>query len=274
MAVKWVDRVPTYPNRMKITPETGSAYYATVERADSPTVVGTPVNAQNLNAMQEAAGLTAHKVVYVSTAGSNSVGDGSAANPYATINKAISTIPANLNGYTARIYIAAGTYTENVTIQNIGNGIIALTGITGDVVTIAGTVTVTNVQYMEIFNISFNIADSFFSVVGSRISIHAQFSASGGQYGVYANHGSSLMFLNTVTINNAGATASSIAVTATNCSNIYVESLLGDNTVAFAATRGATCSYGTDGSTSSAAKFFTERGGRIYSGAQTSAPNY
>ena len=57
MAITWVDRVPTYPNRMKITPENGGdAYYATVERADEPTVIGTPVNAANLNAMQEGGG--------------------------------------------------------------------------------------------------------------------------------------------------------------------------------------------------------------------------
>lgn len=39
------DRIPSRPNRIKITPENGSApYYATWERADEPIDDGTPVN--------------------------------------------------------------------------------------------------------------------------------------------------------------------------------------------------------------------------------------
>lgn len=39
------DRTPTFPNRVKITPEDGSpAYYATVTRADEPTQAGDPLN--------------------------------------------------------------------------------------------------------------------------------------------------------------------------------------------------------------------------------------
>lgn len=274
MAIKWVDRVPTNPNRMKITPENGSSYFATVERADNPTVTGTPVNAQNLNAMQEAAGLSDNKTVYVSTVGSDSVGDGSEANPYATINKALSTIPKNLNGYAARVRVAAGTYSGSVSVKDFGNGSLYIYGNSGDAVTITGAFEVINVGVLEISNLSITLQNSMLSVVGSNVRVFSPFGASGSQYGVYANHGSYLMLLSTVTVNNAGASASSIAVTATNNSNVYVESLLGDNMVAFAATRGATCSYGTDGSTSSTAKFFTERGGRIYTGAQTDVPNY
>ena len=39
-----VDRIPNFPNRKKITPENGTAYYATVEYADDPVVAGTPIN--------------------------------------------------------------------------------------------------------------------------------------------------------------------------------------------------------------------------------------
>lgn len=53
MAINFVDRVPTYANRMKITPESGTAYYATVERADSPITNGTPLSAETFNTMQE-----------------------------------------------------------------------------------------------------------------------------------------------------------------------------------------------------------------------------
>lgn len=48
----FVDRKPTRPNRYKVTPENGGApYYVTLERADEPTVEGTPLNAASLNAL-------------------------------------------------------------------------------------------------------------------------------------------------------------------------------------------------------------------------------
>lgn len=43
------DRKANRPNRFKITPDSGNSYYVTLERADEPTVLGTPVNAENLN---------------------------------------------------------------------------------------------------------------------------------------------------------------------------------------------------------------------------------
>lgn len=52
MAIEFIDRVPTYANRVKITPENGTPYYATMERADSPVENGTPLNAETFNAMQ------------------------------------------------------------------------------------------------------------------------------------------------------------------------------------------------------------------------------
>lgn len=45
----FVDRKPTRPNRYKITRENGETYYVTLERADEPTEVGTPLNATTLN---------------------------------------------------------------------------------------------------------------------------------------------------------------------------------------------------------------------------------
>lgn len=42
------DRVSASPGRVLITPESGEAYYATIERADNPTVEGTPLNKASL----------------------------------------------------------------------------------------------------------------------------------------------------------------------------------------------------------------------------------
>ena len=49
MALEFKDRVPRKPGRVKITPENGAAFYATMERADDPSQEGTPLNAGYLN---------------------------------------------------------------------------------------------------------------------------------------------------------------------------------------------------------------------------------
>ena len=51
MALTFVDRESTYPNRYLVTPDSGSAYYALLERADEPVTAGTPLNAETFNAM-------------------------------------------------------------------------------------------------------------------------------------------------------------------------------------------------------------------------------
>lgn len=42
------DRVPTYPNRVKLTPVSGQSGVYDMERADSPTQEGTPLNRATL----------------------------------------------------------------------------------------------------------------------------------------------------------------------------------------------------------------------------------
>lgn len=270
MAVNWVDRVPTNPNRMKITPENGSPYYATVERADNPSVEGTPVNARNLNAMQEAVGLTANKTVYVSTSGSDSVGDGSEANPYATINKALSTIPKNLNGFWATVMIAGGTYAENVNAAHFGNGYLKFSGVVGDVVTV-NKFEVTNVKFAEVGEISLNINNGFFHAIASSVRVATPFTASGAVYGIYATNFSDVLFAGTATVSNT----TNYGVVSTSASKIYIATLEGTgNQMNVACTLGGVCVLGKDNSTTSGTQYFTDTGGRILAGSQTQIPNY
>lgn len=49
MAFNFVNRRANRPNRYKVTPDSGNEYYVTLERADEPTVLGTPLNAETLN---------------------------------------------------------------------------------------------------------------------------------------------------------------------------------------------------------------------------------
>ena len=49
--MEFVDRVSAYPGRYIMPAEDGSTSYVILERADDPTVVGTPLNAETFNAM-------------------------------------------------------------------------------------------------------------------------------------------------------------------------------------------------------------------------------
>lgn len=86
MSIVFTDRESTYPNRFLVTPESGDSYYLTLERADEPTVTGTPLNAETFNAliadltaMAEDAGIplpspaTAGQFVRVKTVDANGV---------------------------------------------------------------------------------------------------------------------------------------------------------------------------------------------------------
>lgn len=47
----FVDRESAYPNRYLMTDANGNASYVILEKADEPVVVGTALNAENLNAL-------------------------------------------------------------------------------------------------------------------------------------------------------------------------------------------------------------------------------
>lgn len=60
MANRFTDRVATQPNRYKLTDAEGNVSYVVLERADTPTAVGTPLNASNLNMLVDRDGDTMH----------------------------------------------------------------------------------------------------------------------------------------------------------------------------------------------------------------------
>lgn len=65
---------------------------------------------------------------YVAMTGSDTTGNGSATAPYATVTKALSVIPKQLEAKTATISIADGTYTEDVVISGFTNGYLVIQG--------------------------------------------------------------------------------------------------------------------------------------------------
>jgi len=71
--------------------------------------------------------LTSGITIYVSTSeGSDTTGDGSEMSPYASITKALSVVPKDLGGYKATVFVADGTYSENITISGFDNGHLVL----------------------------------------------------------------------------------------------------------------------------------------------------
>lgn len=71
--------------------------------------------------------LSNNVVLYVSTTGSDTNGTGTSDLPYATITKALSVIPKNLNGFDATVNIGAGTYTDSLVIKGFFGGSINIT---------------------------------------------------------------------------------------------------------------------------------------------------
>lgn len=118
MPFTFVDRVPSKPGRVKITPENGGTpYYAVVERADEPSVAGSPLSAANLNAAQEnlvystASGTSTWKSVYIGPNGKDT-NVGTQAAPMATIKAAIRKYAKWHKALD--IYLLDGEYTENI----------------------------------------------------------------------------------------------------------------------------------------------------------------
>lgn len=62
----FVDRESAYPNRYLMTAEDGSTSYVVLERADEPTKVGTPLNAETFNPIVIASGTESedHPICY------------------------------------------------------------------------------------------------------------------------------------------------------------------------------------------------------------------
>ena len=275
MAIKFVDRVPTRPGRIKITPEDGSdVWYGVMERADEPSVEGTPINAANLNAMQENQGMSGYMTVYVAPSGSDSLGTGLITAPYATITKAVSVIPKQLNGYTAMIYIESGVYPEKLTINGFSGGTLMLTGVVGASISVS-SLSIQHTEMLIFRNLNFNVIggdDVLYGVhaTGSCMVVDTgSFSASNASVsGIYAILGS------TVYLTNLSVSAVGNALTATNGAQIIVGTLTGTATESgMRVTGGGRITFGSSTLTAPT-MYVTASGGRILTGAQSNIPNY
>lgn len=198
-----VDRVSTYPGRVKITKADGTSEYVTWERADEPTVAGTPINKALFDSIAADIGLSADITVYVSKSGSDTLGNGSLSNPYLTITKAVNSLPKNLNGKMVILNIGAGTYSETVTVEHFVAGIVRVNGVVGAGVTITGLVVRNCSLLIDAISLTVGSGGIFVTENALLYSANSNITVSGAANGVIVRYGSVLEVTTTLTINNA-----------------------------------------------------------------------
>lgn len=263
-----VDRIPTYPGRVKLTPVSGQTNTYDLTRADLPIEAGTPINKALFDS--KAYGLTESVKVYVSKSGSDTNGDGSSAAPFLTIQKAVDSLPKILCSYHAEIDIGAGTYNERVLIDGFVGGRITL-GVAGRSVTIRGlsVMSSTGVR-VAISNITYASGHSgtrLYGSHGSNITIISSLvidNVGTVDYGIAMEHGSILNTINVpVTVNNCGRAA----VMSTYGSTVVLSNIQGSGNTNFglAATLGGIIAYQAKSITASSGDY-QQHGGRIFAG--------
>ena len=242
------DRISTYPGRVTLTPVNGEANTYDMKRADMPIVEGTPVNKKLFNSKADA--MTEDAVVYVSPSGNDMAGDGTVDTPYATIQKALDSIPKNLNGYTVTIDIESGTYAERVSVSGFVGGKLKV-GMQNRNVVIRGIVisgcsfvetNISNITKATGFNGSFYLVDKGSSVlIASAMKIDG---ANASETGIQATNGSLLYTASGVTLTVSNCYGAAVA--ADLCSSVSLDKITGDNNiVGLSAIRGSLVSYTT-----------------------------
>ncbi len=121
----WVDP-PASDESMPLLPTDTQADLPLVSNANRGAQTKTAAEMRGILGVEPA--LTSSVTYYVSTTGSDASGDGSSANPWASVNYALSKIPKNLGGYVATINIAAGTYAQLLYVSGFFNGVLNITG--------------------------------------------------------------------------------------------------------------------------------------------------
>lgn len=271
-----VDRIPTYPGRVQLTPVDEGNHIYDLTRADQPIEEGTQIN--KLLFDSKADGVAEDATVYVATTGSDTGGDGTVAAPYATIKKAVDSIPKVLNGNHVTIDIAEGTYAERVQIDGFSGGRLTL-GVAGRAVTVHG-ISVWSSSFVRINISNITYSSSYpgallYGGANSEVFVAGGLTLQGGgatTIGIGFEQGSILTTTGT-TITISGTTYA--AVHANTGAKVVLYRIAGTANTgsALRADNGGLVTY--DIRTLEATTLFlTNSGGKIYRGAQTNAPEY
>lgn len=199
------------------------------------------------------------------TTGNDTTGTGTAVAPFKTIGKALSLLPRNLNGKEATISISGGYYQEDVVIKGFDAPVTLMNN--GESVTV-NSFRVDGCHCSLSGSIEIITSNTVYVVNGGKLS------GAGALYvdGAYINvNYASVVALDTITCDNSP----SFAIVVNGGSKLYASYLDGNaNAYGLSAQGGSVIAYGDINMEIDDMIFFTSMGGRIYSGAQTSAPNY
>jgi hypothetical protein len=241
-----------------LTPKTDWTRQDGVRNTDLNRMEGNILELYNTDALR------ADRVVYVNAStGSDASGNGSASSPYASITKALSSIPRNFNGKSAIISIADGTYREAVTVSGFSSPITFAGGseitinslrVEGCVLMARDIVINTTGSVYITDNASF-IGDISVKITGSYLTL---------------NYGSMAM-LGTVTCNNSPG----FAVAVDRCSRLFATHITGvGNDSGISCQAGSIVTFDRCDIGVYALDYFTAMGGRMYSGGQAAFPSY
>ena len=203
---------------------------------------------------------------HVSASGSDDNDGLTAGTPFATLQKAIDTLPKDLGGYSATINIAAGQY-AGFTAAGFTGGALILNGATNADVRFTSTV-----RFSECQAVVFRGMSSVM-IIGLLMLSNVQSFASEIDVTVNNVDGDGILV-----VQSNAAFLSSAMVTSNNArdalyadynSNVFVESFLAmpDSGIGIHADRGAKVAYSSS-SNRADIEVFTQRGGRVLTAAQ------
>lgn len=207
--------------------------------------------------------------IYVSAAGNDASGDGSESYPFRTIQHAVDFLPKNIANKEITINVASGTYAESVTISGFSGGTLRFA---------FGSVTINELQVFEscviLSGTALTIAASgktygVYLHRGANVICQIPLTINGAVNGIYAAYGSTFESRNAITINSC-----TYAATAIYSSYVYISALAGSRNNNGIQAAAGIVSFGSIDSAMASTLYVTSAGGRIFSGAQTSAPAY
>lgn len=218
----------------------------------------------NILALYETDAVRADKTIYVDATGSDGTGTGTASSPYASINKAISVLPKNLNGKSVAINIAAGTYNEDVILR----------GYSGPLILTGGYNTYVNVNNFKVEGCICVLNAITISTIGRAIEVTngatvvgtGGLAVSGAPTSLNVTNGSRVSLSRLIS-----EVATNYGLFVDGASHVSIGTLSGDNNaVGIIAQGGSIVAYTFNNMTAYDRDIETYSGGRVYSGSSAS----
>ena len=213
--------------------------------------------------------------LHVSPTGSDTTGDGTQAKPFATIGKALSLVPPNLNNNNAVVYLAAGTYNEPISISNKSNGGVVIAGVDRAAAVLNGDFSArecTSVSISDFSSLTIN-GHMYLDTVQAMCCQADDLVIVDSTYGSAIDaRASNLSVSSRVRVKSVSYGSGVLASVNSRvfCDSITVDSGTGTGIYA---DYGGQVAYGTI-TNNATTGVRTSNGGRVYYGAQTSVPNY